>query len=41
MKIVEAFGTGFAGSGSVTTFVVVLPVIGLIERYACSTRLAG
>ena len=33
MKIVEAFGTGFAGSRSVTIFVVVLPVIGLIERY--------
>ena len=33
MKILEAFGTGFAGSRSVTIFVVVLPVIGLIERY--------
>ena len=33
VKIVEAFGTGFAGSRSVTVFIVVLPVIGLIERY--------
>ncbi|MEP7193766.1 MAG: DUF969 domain-containing protein [Actinomycetota bacterium] len=33
MKIIESFGTGFAGSRSVTIFVVVLPVIGLIERY--------
>lgn len=33
VEIVDAFGTGFAGSRSVTVFVVVLPVIGLIERY--------
>jgi uncharacterized membrane protein len=33
VKIVEAFGSGFAGSRSVTVFIVVLPVIGLIERY--------
>lgn len=33
VKIVEEFGTGFAGSRSVTVFIVVLPVIGLIERY--------
>ena len=33
LKIIEAFGTGFAGSRSVTVFIVVLPVIGLIERY--------
>lgn len=32
-EIVDAFGTGFAGSRSVTVFIVVLPVIGLIERY--------
>jgi uncharacterized membrane protein len=32
-QIVDAFGTGFAGSRSVTVFIVVLPVIGLIERY--------
>lgn len=33
LKIIEAFGTGFAGSRSVTVFIVVLPVIGMIERY--------
>jgi uncharacterized membrane protein len=33
VQILDAFGTGFAGSRSVTTFVIVLPVIGLIERY--------
>ncbi|TWE11257.1 DUF969 domain-containing protein [Rudaeicoccus suwonensis] len=33
VAIVEAFGSGFAGSRSVTVFVVVLPVIGLIERH--------
>ncbi|GAB3708522.1 DUF969 domain-containing protein [Mariniluteicoccus flavus] len=33
IKIVEAFGTGFAGSRSVTVFIVVLPVIGMIERF--------
>ncbi|WP_433555574.1 DUF969 domain-containing protein [Pseudonocardia xinjiangensis] len=33
VEILDAFGTGFAGSRSVTTFVIVLPVIGLIERY--------
>lgn len=33
VKIVEAFGSGFAGSRSVTVFIVVLPVIGLIERF--------
>jgi uncharacterized membrane protein len=33
VDILDAFGTGFAGSRSVTTFVIVLPVIGLIERY--------
>jgi uncharacterized membrane protein len=33
VKIIEEFGTGFAGSRSVTVFIVVLPVIGLIERY--------
>ncbi len=32
-QIIDAFGTGFAGSRSVTVFIVVLPVIGLIERY--------
>lgn len=33
VKIIEIFGTGFAGSRSVTVFIVVLPVIGLIERH--------
>jgi uncharacterized membrane protein len=33
VKVLDAFGTGFAGSRSVTVFVVTLPVIGLIERY--------
>jgi uncharacterized membrane protein len=33
VDVLNAFGTGFAGSRSVTTFVIVLPVIGLIERY--------
>ena len=33
VKIVEAFGEGFASSRSVTVFLVVLPVIGMIERY--------
>jgi uncharacterized membrane protein len=31
--ILTEFGTGFAGSRSVTLFVLVLPVIGLIERF--------
>lgn len=33
VDILNAFGNGFAGSRSVTTFAIVLPVIGLIERY--------
>ncbi|MEL4504148.1 DUF969 domain-containing protein [Luteococcus sp. H138] len=33
VKIVEAFGTGFASSRSVSVFIIVLPVIGLLERY--------
>jgi uncharacterized membrane protein len=33
LEIMNAFGTGFAGSRSVTLFIVVLPVIGLIERF--------
>lgn len=33
MRILNAFGTGFAGNRSVTAFIVVLPVIGLAERY--------
>jgi uncharacterized membrane protein len=33
LEVLNAFGEGFAGSRSVTVFVVTLPVIGLIERY--------
>jgi len=33
VQILNAFGDGFAGSRSVTVFIVTLPVIGLIERY--------
>jgi uncharacterized membrane protein len=33
LKVLDAFGTGFASSRSVTLFVVVLPVIGLLERH--------
>lgn len=33
LEILNAFGDGFAKSRSVTLFVLVLPVIGLIERY--------
>lgn len=33
LEILNAFGTGFASTRSVTLFIVVLPVIGLIERY--------
>ena len=33
LEILDAFGTGFASSRSVTVFVIVLPVIGLIERF--------
>lgn len=33
VAILDAFGKGFAGSRSVTLFIVVLPVIGLIERF--------
>jgi uncharacterized membrane protein len=33
LRILNEFGNGFAGSRSVTLFVVVLPVIGLIERF--------
>jgi uncharacterized membrane protein len=33
MDILNAFGNGFATSRSVTLFVLVLPVIGLIERF--------
>ncbi len=33
VAILNAFGTGFASSRSVTLFIIVLPVIGLIERF--------
>jgi uncharacterized membrane protein len=33
LHILDAFGTGFAGSRSVTIAFIVLPVIGLLERY--------
>ncbi|MBT1001922.1 DUF969 family protein [Paenarthrobacter sp. DKR-5] len=33
VQILDAFGTGFASSRSVTIFVIVLPVIGIIERF--------
>ncbi|TQF01369.1 DUF969 domain-containing protein [Kitasatospora acidiphila] len=33
MKVLDAFGTGFASSRSVTLFAVTLPVIGLLERH--------
>lgn len=32
-KVLEAFGTGFASSRSVTLFALTLPVIGLLERH--------
>ena len=44
LDILNAFGTGFAGSRSVTVFIVVLPVIGLVERYGLmqqASRLMG
>lgn len=40
VQILDAFGTGFAGSRSVTVFVVVLPVIGLAERYGLMNQAA-
>lgn len=33
LAILETFGNGFASSRSITVFVIVLPVIGLAERY--------
>nr|WP_281372714.1 DUF969 domain-containing protein [Kineococcus aurantiacus] len=32
VEVLDAFGTGFAGSRSVSIFLLVLPVIGLVER---------
>lgn len=38
LHILEAFGTGFASSRSITIAFVVLPVIGLLERYGLQQR---
>jgi uncharacterized membrane protein len=38
LHILDAFGTGFASSRSVTIAFVVLPVIGLLERYGLQQR---
>jgi uncharacterized membrane protein len=38
MHILDAFGTGFANSRSITIAFVVLPVIGLLERYGLQQR---
>ncbi|HEY0247410.1 MAG TPA: DUF969 domain-containing protein [Gryllotalpicola sp.] len=40
LDILNAFGEGFASSRSVTTFAVVLPVIGLIERFGLQAQAA-
>ncbi len=43
-EILDAFGTGFAGSRSIVIFLLVLPVIGLVERCGLqeqSRRLIG
>jgi uncharacterized membrane protein len=44
LEILNAFGTGFAGSRSIVIFLLVLPVIGLVERNGLqeqSRRLIG
>jgi len=38
MHVLDAFGTGFASSRSVTIAFLVLPVIGLLERYGLQQR---
>ncbi|HEY8293723.1 MAG TPA: DUF969 domain-containing protein [Micrococcaceae bacterium] len=38
MQILDAFGTGFASSRSVTIFVAVLPVVGIIEFFGLQER---
>lgn len=38
VDILNAFGAGFAGSRSVTTFAVLLPIIGLVERYGLQAQ---
>ncbi|KUL38438.1 hypothetical protein ADL22_18690 [Streptomyces sp. NRRL F-4489] len=38
VKVLAAFGEGFAGSRGVTIFAITLPVIGLLERYGLQER---
>ncbi|HEV3091991.1 MAG TPA: DUF969 domain-containing protein [Candidatus Cybelea sp.] len=38
LQVLEAFGTGFASSRSISIAFVVLPVIGLMERYGLQQR---
>ncbi len=38
MHVLDAFGTGFASSRSITIAFLVLPVIGLLERYGLQQR---
>lgn len=38
MHVLEAFGTGFAGSRSISIAFIVLPVIGLLERFGLQQR---
>lgn len=38
LHVLEAFGTGFASSRSITIAFMVLPVIGLLERYGLQQR---
>jgi uncharacterized membrane protein len=38
VAILNAFGEGFANSRSVTIFIVVLPVVGLIERFGLQVQ---
>jgi uncharacterized membrane protein len=38
LHVLEAFGTGFATSRSITIAFIVLPVIGLLERYGLQQR---
>lgn len=38
LHVLEAFGTGFAASRSITIAFIVLPVIGLLERYGLQQR---
>ena len=38
LHVLEAFGTGFASSRSISIAFIVLPVIGLLERYGLQQR---